>query len=187
MSRLPYLGRDDVDDAGRTLWDSIVASRGDRVDGDHLAGPFNAWVTAPSVGTHIAELGAALRFETSLDRRLVELAIVTTGARWRAEYEWWAHARMARQHGIASDVLQAIAMGELPSFSSDDERIVYAVASELGATGQLRDETFDDARSLLGDVGVVELVSVCGYYTLVSFALNAFEVPLPEGVDPVWR
>ena len=40
---------------------------------------------------------------------------------------------------------------------------------------------------LLGDRGIVELVTLCGYYTLVSFTLNAFEVTLPPGVRTHWR
>jgi hypothetical protein len=33
---------------------------------------------------------------------------------------------------------------------------------------------------------MVELVSLCGYYTLISFLLNAFTVPLPPGTAPMW-
>ena len=33
---------------------------------------------------------------------------------------------------------------------------------------------------------MVELVSLCGYYTLISFLLNAFDVPLPPGAAPMW-
>jgi 4-carboxymuconolactone decarboxylase len=36
----------------------------------------------------------------------------------------------------------------------------------------------------LGEAGVVELVGVLGYYTLVSMTLNAFEIGLPEGEAP---
>jgi len=90
-----------------------------------------------------------VRFQTSLDRRLLELAIIVVAAHWRAEFEWWAHARMAREYGV------------------DDASFARAVAR-------------------LGRQGVVELASLCGYYTLVSFTLNTFAVPLPPGVAPAW-
>ncbi len=73
-----------------------------------------------------------LRFGTSLERRLTEVAIITVGARWKAEFEWWAHARMARRHGVADAVIDAIGRGEDPPFQADDERTVYAAARELG-------------------------------------------------------
>lgn len=51
---------------------------------------------------------------TSIERRLSEIAIITIGARWQAEFEWWAHAPMAREHGVADAVVDAIGRGEDP-------------------------------------------------------------------------
>lgn len=165
-----------------------MASRGGRiVDGEGgLVGPFNAWLHAAGVGGRLSGLGFALRFETSLDRRLLELAIIVVAAHWKAEFEWWAHARMAREHGIADEVVAAIERGETPSFAARDEAVVHAFASQLVAGGGVDDATFTAAVERLGRRGVVELVSLCGYYTLVSFTLNAFAVPLPPGTAPAW-
>src|SRR5258708_5027828 len=134
----------------------------------------------------MSELGAALRFGTSLDRRLLELAIVTVGARWKAEFEWWAHAQMAREHGVPAAAIDAIGAGLPFEFDREDERIVHGPAGRLVADGSLDDATYAEAHGLLGDRGMVELVSLCGYYTMVSFALNAFGVPLPPGAELTW-
>jgi 4-carboxymuconolactone decarboxylase len=40
--------------------------------------------------------------------------------------------------------------------------------------------------STLGEQGVVDLIGVSGYYTLVSMVLNVAEVPLPAGVASPW-
>lgn len=188
MTRLPYLRRDELNEAGQEVWDKIVGTRSDVLVGDNgaLVGPFNAFVQAPEVGTWLASLGATLRYGTSIDRRLTEVAIITVGSRWKAEFEWWAHARYARQHGVPDAVIDAIGNGEEPRFTADDERIVYAVASELARTGRVGQDSYDAARELLGDAGMVELVALCGYYTLISFVLNAFAVPLPRGAQPMW-
>jgi 4-carboxymuconolactone decarboxylase len=188
MTRIPYVRREELGPEGQGLWDSIVSSRGSSVvteDGG-LTGPFNAFVTAPGAGQRMSSLGATLRFETSIERRLSEVAIITIGARWRAEFEWWAHARMARENGVPDAVVDAIGRGENPPFKADDERAVYLVARQLGQSGRLDEETFGAAHRVLGDAGMVELVSLCGYYTLVSFVLNAFEVPLPPDASPMW-
>ena len=189
MSRLPYLRRDDLDADAQRVWDSVVGSRADLLVNEQggLAGPFNAFVYAPDVGQCLASLGRVLRFGTSLERRLTEVAIITVGARWQAEFEWWAHARMARRHGVPDAVVDAIGLGEDPPFQADDERTVYALARELSETGRVGQDAYAAARRLLGDAGLVELVSLCGYYTLVSFLLNAFEVPLPAGVPYTWH
>jgi 4-carboxymuconolactone decarboxylase len=188
MSRLPYLQRDDLDDAGRAVWDGLENSRGRSLvneDGG-LVGPFNAWVHAPVAGDRLSRLGATLRFETSVERRLLELAIIVVAAHWRAEFEWWAHARMAREHGVADEIVDAIRNGRTPAFAAEDEALVHELARQLVAGGRVDDPTYAGAVELLGHRGVVELVSLCGYYTLVSFTLNAFTVPLPPGVEPAW-
>jgi 4-carboxymuconolactone decarboxylase len=188
VSRLPNLRHDDLGPDGQAVWDSIVGTRGNQLvnAGGGLVGPFNAFVLAPHVGGHLSSLGATVRFGTSIERRLAEVAIITVGARWKAEFEWWAHARMAREHGVPDAVVDAIGRGEDPPFAADDERSVYQVARQLTGTGQLSQDTYDAARELLGDTGMVELVSLCGYYTLISFLLNAFAVPLPPGAEPAW-
>jgi 4-carboxymuconolactone decarboxylase len=188
VSRIPDVRREELGPEGQRLWDSIVSGRGDLVvtaDGA-LAGPFNAFVTAPDAGRRLSALGATLRFGTSIERRLSEIAIITVGARWRAEFEWWAHAPMAREHGVAGAVVDAIGRGEDPPLETGDERAVYAVARQLSDSGRLDQETYDAAHRFLGDAGMVELVSLCGYYTLISFLLNAFAVPLPPGARPMW-
>jgi 4-carboxymuconolactone decarboxylase len=188
VSRLPELRRDNLDPAGQDVWDKIVGTRGSELvtETGGLAGPFNAFVHAPDVGRRLTSLGAALRFGTSIERRLTEVAIITVGSRWKAEFEWWAHARMAREHNVPDGAVDAIGRGDEPAFEADDERAVYAVASELARTGQVSQASYDAACALLGETGMVELVSLCGYYTLISFLLNAFAVPLPPGIQPAW-
>jgi 4-carboxymuconolactone decarboxylase len=180
--------RDELGPEGQAVWDAIVGTRSeDLVNADGgLVGPFNAFVHAPDVGRRMTSLGAALRFRTSIDRRLLEVAIITVGARWQAEFEWWAHARMAREHGVPEAVVAAIGRGEDPPFEAEDERAVYDVARQLVTAGQVGAAAYEAAQRLLGDAGVVELVSLCGYYTLISFLLNAFGVALPPGADPQW-
>ena len=61
------------------------------------------------------------------------------------------------------------------------ERVVYDFTAALLRTGKVGHALYEEARESIGEEGLVELVTLAGYYTLVSFILNAFEVPLPEG------
>src|SRR6202161_4353632 len=147
MTRIPYVRREELGPEGQQLWDGIVDSVGGHVvtaDGG-LAGPVNAFVTVLRAGRRLSALGAKLRFGTSIERRLSEIAIITTGARWQAEFEWWAHAAMAREQGGAAGVVAAIGHGEDPPFEADDEQAVYAVARQLAHAGRLDQETYDAA------------------------------------------
>lgn len=188
MSRIPYYRRDEVSPESQEVWDAIVGTRGAELTGTsgYLAGPFNAFVQAPAVGRHLTALGKALRYETSVERRLLEVAIITVGAHWKAEFEWWAHAKMASRHGVSDAVIDAIGQDQDPPFEADDERTVYLAARQLVATGRLDDDTYQALNQLLGDQGTIELVSLCGFYTLISLLLNSLEVPLPPGAASPW-
>lgn len=184
------LGRDDLSGEQQELWDGLTASRGGGVDlfddGGHLVGPFNAWLHVPKIGRRLSSLGAHLRFETSIERRLSEVAICTVGAHWHSEFEFFAHAPMAFEHGVDEAVIAALRENRTPTFERDDERIVYEVATRLLDDRRVTDETYTAAEALLGEDGMVELVALIGYYCLISMLLNLFEVPLPKGADTNW-
>ena len=146
-----------------------------------LAGPFNAWVHRPDLGMVIQELGERLRFHGKLPGAAREIAILTVGAKWKAEYEWWAHARIGRREGVSDETIDAIHRGERPSLADPVERAAYDFTAALLETGRVGPDLYRATRAAVGDGGLVELVTLAGYYTLVSLTLNAFEVPLPAG------
>ena len=159
---------------GRPL-DSLLDERGG------LAGPFNAWVHRPDLGMVVQSLGERLRFHGTLPGAAREIAILVVGAKWMAEYEWWAHCKVARREGVSDETVDAIYRGERPLLSDAVEQAAYDFTSALIETGRVDPALYGSARTHLGDDGLVELVTLAGYYTLVSFTLNAFEVPLPGG------
>lgn len=191
MTRLTALTADDLDADQREVWESLAATRGspnrDLVGPDGaLTGPFNAFVHAPKVGKRLSSLGGLLRFRTSIERRLSEVAICTVGAFWHSEFEFWAHAPMAIEHGVDEAVIDALRDGRTPEFERDDERVVYEVVTQLLSSHRVDADTFAAAERLLGEKGLVELVSTVGYYCLISMTLNLFEVALPEGERRSW-
>jgi 4-carboxymuconolactone decarboxylase len=191
MTRLSLLNRSELDADQADVWDALVESRGGGVDlfdpDGHPIGPFNSWIHAPKIGRRLSSLGALLRFRTSIDRRLSEIAICTVGAHWRAEFEFWAHAPLAIENGVPAHVVEALRVGEEPAFERDDERTVHEVVTQLLRDRRVDDSTYAAAVDLLGETGLVELSALVGYYCLISMTLNLFEVPLPRGEGPVWR
>jgi 4-carboxymuconolactone decarboxylase len=191
MTRLRSLTRSELSDEQAELWDSIDDSRGggglDLLD-EHggLVGPFNAFVHAPKIGKRLSSLGGLLRFRTSVERRLSEVAICTVGAHWHSEFEFWAHAPMALEQGVSPLVIDALREGRPPRFDRDDERIVHAVTSQLLNDRRVDASTFAEGEQLLGETGMVELAALVGYYCLISMVLNLFEVPLAPGETPAW-
>ncbi len=191
MTRLTPLTADVLDADQREVWESLTVTRGsgglDLVGPDgSLIGPFNAFVHAPKVGKRLSSLGGLLRFRTSIDRRLSEVAICTVGAYWHSEFEFWAHAPMAIEHGVSSAVVDALRDGRTPEFERDDERAVYEIVTQLLTSHRVDPDTFAAGEELLGELGLVELASTVGYYCLISMTLNLFGVALPAGDPDNW-
>lgn len=148
--------------------------------------PMRAWISSPEMARRAQSLGEFLRYQTSLPPMLSELAILVTARFWTSQYEWHAHAKIAREAGVDLAVIQAIANRETPSFSNPKARVVFDASRMIHEKHSLDNETFERAHELLGEVALAELVGVLGYYTLVSMTLNIFEIGVPEGVpDPL--
>ncbi|WP_184821180.1 carboxymuconolactone decarboxylase family protein [Jiangella mangrovi] len=185
----PLTARDELTAEQRTLWDVVAggprAATAIRESGQ-LTGPFDVLLRSPEVGVAVAELGARLRYGSSLDRRETELVIVTAAAHWRGRYAWLRHAVYARDAGLADEVLTALAAGAEPDLATPADRAVHAVVDQLLRTGQVGDDAYAAAVELLGERKLVDVVALTGYYSLSSFLLNAFDVPLPTGAGTPW-
>ena len=176
MSRLPDLPREAMSTEQGRIHDEIVAGPRGRVQG-----PLKIWLNAPGLADAAQKLGTYMRFGSHLAPRLSELAIIVTGAHYKAEFEWYAHVRFAHEAGIPEAVTEAIRRGETPELPDADQRIVHRAAVELTRDHKLGDATFNEAVEVLGLPALVDLIGIVGYYGLVSLTLNAFEIPTPDG------
>jgi 4-carboxymuconolactone decarboxylase len=176
MSRLPELDPATYSPEQKKVHDAVVSGpRG------KIVGPIKVWLKNPGLAEHAQALGAYCRYGTSLEPRLSELAICCTGSFWKANYEWYAHAPLAIKAGIDPAAIEAIRVGGTPTFTRSDEQAIYDFATELTRTRRVSPATFERARKELTETGVIDLVGIIGYYSLVSVTLNAFELPVPEG------
>lgn len=190
--RLKALAPAELDAEQRALFEAITRGRRSEgrelkdflLDDGGLRGPFNAWLHAPHIGQPAQRLGEAIRYQTRLPATLRELAILTVAASWRTDYEWWAHSRIAQGAGLREEIIAALKEGTLPQAVSPEERVVHRFACEILKNKRVTDESYRETVALLGESAAVELVSLLGYYVLVSMILNVFEVPLPRGEDP---
>lgn len=154
------------------------------VEDGHIGGPFDAWVLNPATGRRLNQLGGALRFKPTIDRRYVELAILHTGQLWQAQFEWFAHEPMARDAGLPEEVIQALKVGRRPEFTDDGDEAAWNFCRVLHTDRKVDDATYARTVEVFGEAGVEDLITACGLYTLVSMTLNTFEVDLPDGATP---
>jgi 4-carboxymuconolactone decarboxylase len=152
-----------------------------------IGGPFNVMLRSPGIGMLIQKLGGEIRFSSVISGKLNELAILVTARHHTANYEWNAHCRLALQGGLDPAIAQAIAEGRRPEGMDTDETLVYEFSRELHQNHRVSDAMFKRAVERFGERGVVDIIAVNGYYTLVSFLLNVDQTPLPDGVTPALK
>jgi 4-carboxymuconolactone decarboxylase len=146
-----------------------------------LSGPFRAWLHSPELADRLQHVGAYVRFDNVLPRHLSEFAILITARHWTAQLEWHLHHPMALAAGLDPALAAAVAEDREPASLQPDERAIYDFATQLHRSGQVDDAAYDAVRTLFGEQGVVDLIGVCGYYTIVAMTLNVAQVALPPG------
>jgi 4-carboxymuconolactone decarboxylase len=164
-----------TDDQRQTYEESIASKRGSPPP------PMMAWLNSPEMARHATRLGAFLRYDTSLTPALSELAILVTARHWTSHYEWYAHKKMALDGGLDPAIIEAIRQRRSPTFDDPKAQVIYDVAKSLHEARGVAKPLYDDAVRLLGDRGLVEIIGLCGYYTMVSMTLNTYEFELPDG------
>lgn len=176
MARIPQItSKEAVPPDKRYVFDAIVASRG------RVGGPFSILMHSPDTAERTAHLGAYLRYESTLPKTNRELAIITTAREFDCNYEWSAHATLALEAGVSEATVNAVAKRSDVDGLPEDDALIIRFGRELHRKHQISDATFQAAQQRFGEQGVVELTAIMGYYALLAYTLNTFEVqPAPD-------
>jgi len=179
MMRLPDLGREELSDSGRQIYDGIVATRGG------VRGPFAALMHSPEVAGRAAHLGTYLRFESSLDPMTIQIVTLAVAREWDCQYEWTAHEPQAREASVREEAILAIKERQAPDGLTEDEAMVVRYTQELIRDHRVSAETFDKVKARFSSLEITDLTAIIGFYSMVSCVLLAYEVQLDSGVTPL--
>ena len=162
--RMPQVSLEQMTPAQRAVAESIMAGpRGG------MRGPFNTWLRSPELADRLQKVGEYVRFNTSLDKRLNEMAICMTAQYWGSQYEWYAHAPLALKAGLDPAVLKAIGEGRKPETMKDDEAIVWEFTTQLRRDHNVDDAIYARALEKLGENGIVDLIAVSRWVSGIRF------------------
>src|SRR5688572_24221903 len=176
MARFPEIAEADWDAAQRRVAHAIRSGpRG------AIVGPFLPLFHSPELSQHVQRLGAYIRFESTLPEDLKELAILVTARHWSAQFEWYAHRRLAAKAGLDPAIAAAVAERRRPDGLTPIQAAVYDFVSELHRDHRVSDATFARAAEHFDRRTLMDLTGLCGYYALIAMVLNVAEVPVPEG------
>ena len=172
MTRIKDWIVENLTEEQKEIHDTIVSGpRG------HVVGPLRIWLNNPGLARSAQTVGEYARYGTSLSKGLSELAIITTGRVWSSAFEWEHHAPLAIEGGIDPEYVKIISMGQRPNFTMAEEEAVFDFAAEANILKNVSDNTYNNLVNILDETAAIDIVGICGYYSLISMTLNVFKVP----------
>ena len=175
--RYPPFDPDALPADARSVYDRILGERG------YVPGPYFFWLAAPGYSDRMEPVEKYLRYEVSFDERIVEVAVVTIAAHWRARYVWTSHAHAAIKAGVDASVVEAIRAGNTPDFDKEDEATCHAFCSALIGGCDVDDALWSKTRDTFGERGITELIGLIGLYGAVCATMVAYRVPTKNGEE----
>jgi 4-carboxymuconolactone decarboxylase len=179
-ARFASFDPDNLSPEARAVYDRILNDRG------YVPGPYQFWLASPGFSDRIEPVEKFLRHGVSLEERLVEIVVLVVAKYWRAQYVWTSHGPSAEKASVDPAIVEAIRAGEKPPFEKDDEALCYDVSSALVNGQGINDALWARADSIIGDVGINEVLGLIGLYTSVCLTMVAFRMPTKNGEpDPL--
>ncbi len=182
--RLPLLEPEELSASQKKAYELIdtrfvpwaeAANFRSKTDDGRLIGPFKA----PEILTAFLAWQVAEEKHISLDARTRQVVILAVDAIWKADYELYAHAAVARKSGLSERAISQLSACEPAEDLSDAERIAQQYATQLTASRRIEDDLFASAKQTFGPKGLVDITNLVGAYQTVCGMLNGFAIPAP--------
>lgn len=178
MARIATIEKkEDLAPQDQKVYEAIAQSRG------VVGGPWLALLHSPELAQRTMHLGSYIRFESTLDRKIVEFAALVAARELECKHEWAAHVGHAQKAGIGLDVIRAVYEKRgAETFSLEDAQLVSFVR-EMIHSHRVSEATFQAVYGRFGEKGMVELTATIGYYAMLACTLNAFDVHTATAPD----
>jgi 4-carboxymuconolactone decarboxylase len=182
MARLPAASRDNVPENQRAEFDELLKGYGSVPQ----FGPGSVLIHVPKVHKIMNALNQYLRNDSSLPKKVQELAMLVTARARDCAYIWNAHAASARAAGVPDALVNALRDRKPLPEMANDERAVVRFAGEYFRNNQLSRGAYQDVIEQFGKQGAIELGLVFGNYAALALLVNSFDVELaPERKEPL--
>jgi 4-carboxymuconolactone decarboxylase len=179
VDRMPLPAVEALDEKQRKVAEEMT--RGPR---GGVKGPFIPMLRSPELVDRLGKVGEYLRFGSSLAPRISEFVMLVVSRDWSNQFEWAVHAPLAVKNGVAPEAIDALAEGRRPRPMAADEELAYDICDELTRTKGLSDATYGRAVKQFGEVGLIDIVTVYGYFVTVCALMNVAHTPPPSGTVP---
>lgn len=177
MARLPSItSKNQVPAQYHPIVDRVIASRG------AIQGPFTMLLHCPPLAEHAMSLGAYVRFEGELDKRVRVLAAMVVAREFDAVYIWGAQTGTARKLGVPEATITAIRDKHSRGIPPEDAQIVD-FTRELLRKHRVGAAATKALQERFGNFQLVELTGTIGYYCFLAMTANACELEAGQGAE----
>ena len=181
--RLPLPSREDLDEAGRRIYDSLADPTGGTLRG--LRGPGGILLHSPQLARYARALNRYLRYEAGLGGRVRELAILITARELESQFEWAAHEPEALREGVSRDIIETIKHRLVTDGLDAADAIVIELGREIFGARKVASRTFARALKHFGPRALVDLVALMGNYAGTTALLTAFDMQMDTDQPPL--
>lgn len=183
LSRLPNVRREEMDELGKKMYDTVVGGQARSIAG--LQGPYGVWLHSPKLAEKVLPLIYYLRYETVLGRRLTELGILVAARELDSQFEWSAHEPVALKEGLEPAVIDVVRFRKSTQGLGEKEALIITLGRELFRKHKVSPATYAHAQKVFGDGGVVDLAALMGDYTSINMLINTFDIQLGPDQKPL--
>lgn len=177
MPRVPVVTREKVPAKHQKAFDDIIAGRGR--GGAVDSGPGSVMINSPEMAKRANQLSNYLRSDSTLPKKVQELAMLTVARSMDCAYIWNAHAASARKEGVSDALVDALRDKKPLPRMAPDEAAVVNYGLEFYKTHRVSQTNFQAALDKFGPQGLTELTTLMGYYAMLAFNANSFQIDLP--------
>lgn len=184
-SRLPPVKREELDEDGKKLYDSLVGRKTSGRSIVGLRGPGGLNLYSPKAAFHLSGLSNYLRYESGMSSRVREIAILVTARELNHQFEWTVHEPVALKEGVPPEVIDVIKGRKATDHLSEPDATIIQLGRQIFDQKKVAPDLFARARKLFGDRGLVELAMLMGNYAAIGVLLTTFDMQLPQGQRPL--
>lgn len=182
MARLPYLEKSDLAETDHDIMKRDINL-------------YKILAHSPNAARAFQGLGRFIRWESTLDGRLRELAILTVGYLARSPYEYSHHIKIGRDFGVSDDDIRGMideAEGRASKLDPLARRVVTG-AIEMTNAGEMSQASYDALAAELSREHMLDLILTIAFYNAVvrvlastgmdveqSYMKYLDEFPLPD-------
>jgi alkylhydroperoxidase family enzyme len=177
-ARIPLVSRDTQDPMIKPAFDRVRAKGSEPLNIHRLL------AIAPKLYIANQAMAQALRYDCSVSRDFVELAILRACINQGGEYEVLQHVTMAQAVGLSAEQVEATRDWRSSKLFSDKQRALLAYVDALPNPKGVDQEVFDEMARHFSAQEMLEITITASFYTAAAMTTNAFDLQIESWDGP---